>query len=711
MSRPLLPKLGPGAPPPPPPPLPPKKTTRIVGTRKPVSVACERCRIRKLRCTGARPTCEHCSVQGVECLYRTPLATAREIAARQQYRGLQENYEGLQRSQANLAAIMGALQSHDQTQAGVIFQMLREGVATEDIARRITTGLALMDMRLTTETKLRFEFPYRAQMPLEILSSNVPYLQSPIYELYKTPEKMAVWDQNKPQYMKPYRAADMADSRLKSVLPTQWTTVSRDDMLMRSLLQDFFLYEYPWYPFFQIDHFLDDMLHGAEEHCSSLLVNVILSLACGCHLSLQNRAEYWNPNCLAYKFLAEARRLWDLERELGPRLTTIQSALLFNIIYNMQSMDKLGMTFTLQAISMAQSLGMLSTLCTSRPIKMRASLAFTAWSLFNWTTLQQYHFMKAPIIESPPKFPLPDPLEEASWYGEIMLLYPPNNQFCPMHFRHLQRARSELSLILLEITTTLWGDSIELRDQYLYNFIDEKSKQLDEWAKSLPAALAPVEIVYPSHFKLHLLFFNVIMNLQGLVEAKVDETPTSQVYVNRSRRVANHARLCFETLMRLYYLRHGYEMSDTYITHALATLGFATLNQLMQPSADGMVATERTDEIRSTVFLMAKGLADQGRNYFIPYTIFELIKHSLTADDTRTLQRFLSPPISFGETASGRLRADHIQAQYPVNIVDMTRHPEQKRLGNMIRDFSALAVELQSPQAAEGANTVQSESS
>ncbi|KAM0737811.1 hypothetical protein ACQRIT_007815 [Beauveria bassiana] len=475
---------------------------------------------------------------------------------------------------------MGALQSHDQTQAGVIFQMLREGVATEDIARRITTGLALMDMRLTTETKLRFEFPYRAQMPLEILSSNVPYLQSPIYELYKTPEKMAVWDQNKPQYMKPYRAADMADSRLKS--PS---------------LRDF---------------------HGAEPRDAEHFM----------HIKAYQDASFTGVHCL------EPLQLDD-----------------------------------------------------------------------------QYHFMKAPIIESPPKFPLPDPLEEASWYGEIMLLYPPNNQFCPMHFRHLQRARSELSLILLEITTTLWGDSIELRDQYLYNFIDEKSKQLDEWAKSLPAALAPVEIVYPSHFKLHLLFFNVIMNLQGLVEAKVDETPTSQVYVNRSRRVANHARLCFETLMRLYYLRHGYEMSDTYITHALATLGFATLNQLMQPSADGMVATERTDEIRSTVFLMAKGLADQGRNYFIPYTIFELIKHSLTADDTRTLQRFLSPPISFGETASGRLRADHIQAQYPVNIVDMTRHPEQKRLGNMIRDFSALAVELQSPQAAEGANTVQSESS
>lgn len=46
---------------------------------------------------------------------------------------------------------------------------------------------------------------------------------------------------------------------------------------------------------------------------------------------------------------------------------------------------------------------------------------------------------------------------------------------------------------------------------------------------------------------------------------------------------------------------------------------------------------------------------------------------------------------------SSRLRADHIQAQYPVDTVDMTDHPDKKRLGNMIQELSQTAIQAQSP--------------
>lgn len=207
----------------------------------------------------------------------------------QQYLGLQENYGQLQASHARLLRLVEALQSQDDERASTIYRLLRRGVSPDSIDRQVGTGDALMELRLSTETRFRFEFPLRRQMPSEILRLNSPYLQSLLYETLEKPETEEASPSTthitgryryKPQYFKPYQSAKMIEPRLNSVMPSKWTNVSDDDELMRSLLYSFFQYEYAWYSFFHIDCFLDDLISGADEHCSSLLVNVILTLAC-----------------------------------------------------------------------------------------------------------------------------------------------------------------------------------------------------------------------------------------------------------------------------------------------------------------------------------------------------------------------------------------------------------------------------------------------
>lgn len=100
---------------------------------------------------------------------------------------------------------------------------------------------------------------------------------------------------------------------------------------------------------------------------------------------MKDRSQFWKPQTPTYRFLAEAKRLWELETSRGPRLTTIQSGALLNIIYNMQSMDKLGMTYTLQAVAMAHSLKLFDELNPALSERTRTSYSFTAWSLYNWT--------------------------------------------------------------------------------------------------------------------------------------------------------------------------------------------------------------------------------------------------------------------------------------------------------------------------------------
>jgi len=57
------------------------------------------------------------------------------------------------------------------------------------------------------------------------------------------------------QYVKPYHAALFIEPRLANARPSDWTTVSKDDALMRDLLAAYFMHEYHFLPVFQKDYF------------------------------------------------------------------------------------------------------------------------------------------------------------------------------------------------------------------------------------------------------------------------------------------------------------------------------------------------------------------------------------------------------------------------------------------------------------------------
>lgn len=72
-------------------------------------------------------------------------------------------------------------------------------------------------------------------------------------------------------------------------------------------------------------------------------------------------------------------RLWEVERNQNPRLTTLQAGLILNFICNMNPMDKLGMTYGFQAAAMAHDLGIFGNLDHIANQRQRHSYGFTAW--------------------------------------------------------------------------------------------------------------------------------------------------------------------------------------------------------------------------------------------------------------------------------------------------------------------------------------------
>ena len=185
-----------------------------------------------------------------------------------------------------------------------VLRRIRLGATVTTIVRQIKDGDLLLQMSLVSETRLRYEFPYRATMPLAIARSNNAYLCSILYEaLYiedqdrdqerQQGQPLYQGDQQQQQqqtrnlashcslpYLKPYHAAKHVDPLLPAVDATKWTSVISDNDLFMALLSAYFLHGYPANPVFQKDTFLEAMVNGDDRFCSPLLVNAVMAEAC-----------------------------------------------------------------------------------------------------------------------------------------------------------------------------------------------------------------------------------------------------------------------------------------------------------------------------------------------------------------------------------------------------------------------------------------------
>lgn len=268
-----------------------------------------------------------------------------------------------------------------------------------------------MQLSLAPESRRRYEFPYLSDMPPSIMVSDNLYLRSFIYEttFYAHPTQGSALDTHREgygddRYLKPYHAAQLVEPNFSNVKVSEWTPVIKDDNILRRLLSAYLYYQHPWTAAFHMDYFLKDMATGRKRFCSNLLVNAILASACvssaylltttwnivinsvqAMSREIPDRNKFWVPQTLGYQFLAEAKRLWEIESGVVPaKLTTIQASVVLSIVATTTAMDKVGTSYLLQAMAMATNLHLFTDTCGTRDGENRKARAFTAWGLFCW---------------------------------------------------------------------------------------------------------------------------------------------------------------------------------------------------------------------------------------------------------------------------------------------------------------------------------------
>ncbi|KAH7323267.1 hypothetical protein B0I35DRAFT_450360 [Stachybotrys elegans] len=636
---------------------------KLIAKPKHVTLACDACRKNKSKCSGDRPKCRACVKRHGDCHYQV------------------RPQELLDRA-ANDAELLGYMKTLPEHEAQGILQRLRAGTDAETLVNHIKAGNLLLQMAVAPETRMRYELPYQSRMP-EVFIPDNPYLTSILYEatsLYpgnQLPQQATSTlssAEHQSLYLKPFHAAQVIDPRLSDVKPSVWTTVCSDDALMRDLLGVFFRCEYQFTSAFQKDYFLEDMAAQEKDFCSSLLVNIVLAYSCVCSPRFTDCAMYWDPSTLLCRFLAEAKRIWELEA-YKPRITSIQAGILFSVFHNLCGLDQIGQPYRVRAVAMAQELGLFDGTADGQSERIQKGRAFTAWTLYSWETLVAYSFMFPPLLTTPSIWPLPEPPKDTSWYGEVWLRYPQNYSCVPSCFGHIFKTKCQFRLIMNEFCVAAYSKGSEVT----LEVADSLHSRLKSWYHDLPPPLQPAAIALPAHLQLHMYYYCLIL---AIYEPLAQKQHDQQEAV---RKIVSNAKKDLYTLIRLYYLRHGFEAMDLFIVIPLMVAGYDCINAINDETTP-----PELELLRSTLILIAKGLYNQRQSHYLAQALFQVIRSKMRPEEIRLLKDMVHPT---EEIDTKKDLAQTVRSSWPVATVKKKEELDSQILTNLVEGIDLDAEE------------------
>ena len=177
-----------------------------------------------------------------------------------------------------------------------------------------------------------------------------------------------------------------------------------------------------------------------------------------------------------------------------------------------------------------------------------------------------------------------------------------------------------------------------------------------------------------------MYYHHLILSIyEPVLDVATDQTPSPQ-------QIVADATKLLQTLVRLYYLRHGYDAMDLFIVIPLMLVGFKSLDAIdKQPSAD------RLEFLRSTLMLVAKGLARQRRNHYLAEALYRVIRGRMRPQEVRLLKE--SVDLDEDETDDRRALMQAVRSHWPVSVVTKKEDLDAHILKNLVENFATFDVD------------------
>lgn len=198
-------------------------------------------------------------------------------------RQFKRRYQQLKEKRTAQEELFDMLQNLPERDAAGIFRHIRAGANAEAVVKHIQEGNMVAEASDVPQASSRFHFPFLDEIPPSLRDST--YFRSRVYKAIEASEKdtdisKTHLAQQESNYWKSFSSAKLFDPLLEDAQPSQWTSVSSNDQLLRNILESYFVNQYPRQFFFVKNYFLEDMVSRRAEFCSPLLVNALLAKSC-----------------------------------------------------------------------------------------------------------------------------------------------------------------------------------------------------------------------------------------------------------------------------------------------------------------------------------------------------------------------------------------------------------------------------------------------
>lgn len=149
------------------------------------------------------------------------------------------------------------------------------------------------------------------------------------------------------------------------------------------------------------------------------------------------------------------------------------------------------------------------------------------------------------------------------------------------------------------------------------------------------------------------------------------------------------------TLLRLYFLRHGFESADSWLAQPLVMVA----NMFMEILQRGNLTAAEQKEAQSSLVLLVKGMRDQSRNNTISELVFRITKARMRAQDQQLLlsEGIIRP--SDGEYRTQQMR--EVQTQWPAMATKMADEPHTQTLSDLLRTMERVNIDEQTDSTAQ----------
>ncbi|KAF3073981.1 hypothetical protein CFAM422_003482 [Trichoderma lentiforme] len=370
-----------------------------------VSIACNACRRKKIRCDGQRPVCSACENTQSDCVYRDESAISEESQSLllEVIRLLNELPDD---------KVLDKLRSlKKEGDASAVLSRLRDKASSLQISDPSFEAATMSDAFQSLELGPQYPNAYPATPSLSLETLEEATYQQLVHTARRGSGAEAMQGTTQHEALpEAVPEPPLCDSRLAQLDISNWTNVMTSNEYAARAISLYLETDHPLLGFFEPNLFVSSLTAGKTDYCSPMLVNALLYWAC------QLSSTQDPDSCsMALRFCTEAESLWERQRGYDSILN-LAAVQFLSLGYLGQGRDHVVLAYLNEASQMAVRMGLFGVGANHKqqqielmPEPARTAQLYAAWGAFNWITHMSL-FYRQPGLQCPkipPKLPIP----------------------------------------------------------------------------------------------------------------------------------------------------------------------------------------------------------------------------------------------------------------------------------------------------------------